>query len=103
MEKTVNRALVAADVEQVKINSFDSDKNSLSCATIDSAYRERDQPKLFLAKLKNYQLKGMNWLLNLYEQGINGILADEMGLGKTIQTVSLNISFLKKILHHTII
>lgn len=26
-----------------------------------------------------------NWMINLYEQGINGILADEMGLGKTLQ------------------
>ena len=31
----------------------------------------------------------MQWLDNLYEQGINGILADEMGLGKTIQAISL--------------
>ena len=31
----------------------------------------------------------MNWLLNLYDQGINGILADEMGLGKTIQTIAM--------------
>jgi SNF2 family DNA or RNA helicase len=36
-------------------------------------------------KLKTYQLKGMNWLCSLYDQGINGILADEMGLGKTVQ------------------
>lgn len=33
-------------------------------------------------QLKEYQLKGLNWLATLYEQGINGILADEMGLGK---------------------
>ena len=36
------------------------------------------QPKLLAATLKEYQLKGLNWLANLYEQGINGILADEM-------------------------
>jgi len=30
----------------------------------------------------------MNWLVNLYDQGINGILADEMGLGKTIQSIA---------------
>ena len=41
------------------------------------------------AKLKEYQLRGLRWLDNLYEQGINGILADEMGLGKTIQAISL--------------
>jgi DNA helicase INO80 len=41
------------------------------------------------AQLKEYQLKGLNWLVNLYEQGINGILADEMGLGKTVQSISV--------------
>ena len=30
----------------------------------------------------------MNWLANLYNQGINGILADEMGLGKTVQSIA---------------
>ena len=40
------------------------------------------QPKMLMATLKEYQLKGLNWLATLYEQGINGILADEMGLGK---------------------
>jgi chromatin-remodeling ATPase INO80 len=39
------------------------------------------QPKMLMAQLKEYQLKGLSWLGNLYEQGINGILADEMGLG----------------------
>ncbi|KAJ1385584.1 SNF2-related, N-terminal domain [Sesbania bispinosa] len=34
-------------------------------------------------------LAGLNWLIRLYENGINGILADEMGLGKTLQTISL--------------
>ncbi len=36
------------------------------------------QPKMLNAQLKEYQLKGLNWLVNLYEQGINGILADEV-------------------------
>ncbi|OCL13572.1 helicase SWR1 [Glonium stellatum] len=47
------------------------------------------QPKLLNCQLKEYQLKGLNWLVNLYEQGINGILADEMGLGKTVQSISV--------------
>ncbi|ELU04541.1 hypothetical protein CAPTEDRAFT_220290 [Capitella teleta] len=49
---------------------------------------ERQQPNIFDGMLKGYQLKGMNWLVNLYNQGINGILADEMGLGKTVQSIS---------------
>ncbi|KAJ6164453.1 hypothetical protein N7470_003125 [Penicillium chermesinum] len=50
---------------------------------------EISQPTMLTATLKEYQLKGLNWLVNLYEQGINGILADEMGLGKTIQSISV--------------
>jgi len=38
--------------------------------------------------LMTVMLQGMNWLANLYDQGINGILADEMGLGKTIQSIA---------------
>lgn len=29
-------------------------------------------------KLRDYQIRGLNWLISLYENGINGILADEM-------------------------
>ncbi|KAK3995559.1 putative DNA helicase ino80 [Cladorrhinum sp. PSN332] len=50
---------------------------------------EIEQPALLSCQLKEYQLKGLNWLVNLYEQGINGILADEMGLGKTVQSISV--------------
>ncbi|GBL51788.1 hypothetical_protein [Candidozyma auris] len=47
------------------------------------------QPEMLKCTLKEYQVKGLNWLANLYEQGINGILADEMGLGKTVQSISV--------------
>eukprot|EP00210_Caulerpa_lentillifera_P005439 g5201.t1 len=46
------------------------------------------QPSGFKGVLKSYQLRGLQWLVNLYEQGLNGILADEMGLGKTIQAIA---------------
>lgn len=39
--------------------------------------------------LKDYQVKGLQWMISLYNNRLNGILADEMGLGKTIQTISL--------------
>ncbi|CAG8506988.1 12527_t:CDS:10, partial [Acaulospora colombiana] len=38
--------------------------------------------------MRDYQLQGLNWMISLFENGINGILADEMGLGKTLQTIS---------------
>ncbi|XP_024944896.1 ATP-dependent helicase brm isoform X8 [Cephus cinctus] len=40
-------------------------------------------------KLKEYQIKGLEWLVSLFNNNLNGILADEMGLGKTIQTIAL--------------
>ena len=39
-------------------------------------------------------MRGLNWLISLHDNGINGILADEMGLGKTLQTISM-IGYLK--------
>jgi ATP-dependent helicase STH1/SNF2 len=48
------------------------------------------QPALLVGgTLKEYQLKGLQWMISLYNNNLNGILADEMGLGKTIQTISL--------------
>ena len=40
-------------------------------------------------KLKEYQVKGLEWMVSLHNNNLNGILADEMGLGKTIQTIAL--------------
>ena len=38
--------------------------------------------------LRDYQLDGLNWLVNSWCRGHSVILADEMGLGKTIQVIS---------------
>ncbi|KAF9014915.1 SNF2-family ATP dependent chromatin remodeling factor snf21 [Cyathus striatus] len=52
------------------------------------------QPSILVGgTLKEYQVKGLQWMVSLYNNRLNGILADEMGLGKTIQTISL-ITFL---------
>ena len=50
----------------------------------------QQQPSMLkFGKLKSYQIKGLQWLVSLYVNNLNGILADEMGLGKTIQTIAL--------------
>ncbi|KAG0269304.1 hypothetical protein DFQ27_003988 [Actinomortierella ambigua] len=46
--------------------------------------------------LRDYQIQGLNWMVSLHRNGINGILADEMGLGKTLQTISF-LGYLKHI------
>jgi SWI/SNF-related matrix-associated actin-dependent regulator of chromatin subfamily A member 5 len=56
----------------------------------DKQHRLTVQPSCIkFGKMRDYQLQGLNWLIHLYDNGINGILADEMGLGKTLQTISL--------------
>lgn len=50
----------------------------------------KEQPSILVGgTLKEYQIKGLQWMISLYNNNLNGILADEMGLGKTIQTISL--------------
>ncbi|KAJ6321772.1 hypothetical protein OIU77_011783 [Salix suchowensis] len=55
-----------------------------------------EQPSILKGgRLRPYQLEGLQWMLSLFNNNLNGILADEMGLGKTIQTISL-IAYLKE-------
>ncbi|KAG7099337.1 hypothetical protein E1B28_001194 [Marasmius oreades] len=76
-----SNALASVDLDSEELN-FQNPTSLSGPLTIG-------QPKMLMAQLKEYQLKGLNWLATLYEQGINGILADEMGLGKTVQSISL--------------
>ncbi|XP_076812065.1 SWI/SNF-related matrix-associated actin-dependent regulator of chromatin subfamily A member 4-like [Clavelina lepadiformis] len=56
-----------------------------------------EQPKMLVnGTLKEYQIKGLEWLVSLYNNNLNGILADEMGLGKTIQTIALVTHLMEK-------
>ncbi|KAK2949114.1 putative Chromatin structure-remodeling complex subunit snf21 [Blattamonas nauphoetae] len=49
-----------------------------------------EQPKMLVGgKLKGYQMKGLEWMVSLYNNNLNGILADEMGLGKAQPLTSL--------------
>ncbi|KAI8454917.1 adenosinetriphosphatase [Phakopsora pachyrhizi] len=86
-------AITTADTvegSQQKTTGIDIDRDDLNFQNPTMAGDiQVKQPKMLMAELKEYQLKGLNWLANLYEQGINGILADEMGLGKTVQSISL--------------
>ncbi len=59
--------------------------------------RVSQQPGLIQGgTMRNYQLEGLNWMIKLHDNGINGILADEMGLGKTLQSISL-LAFLREV------
>ena len=55
-----------------------------------------EQPKMLKGgQLRAYQMEGLQWLVSLYNNRLNGILADEMGLGQTqANTPRLLLSFL---------
>ncbi|XP_037486087.1 probable ATP-dependent DNA helicase CHR12 isoform X2 [Triticum dicoccoides] len=56
-----------------------------------------EQPSALVGgELRPYQLEGLQWMLSLFNNNLNGILADEMGLGKTIQTIALIAYLLEK-------
>lgn len=63
-------------------------------AAVGRAASTRELLPLMDAELRDYQLKGVKWLIALYVNDSNGILADQMGLGKTIQAIGF-ISFLR--------
>ncbi|KAJ3327951.1 hypothetical protein HDU76_010850 [Blyttiomyces sp. JEL0837] len=65
------------------------DAAQLKKSAVPSGPRSHRQPNLVTGcTMREYQLVGMEWLISLWEQGLNGILADEMGLGKTLQTIA---------------
>ncbi|KAF0972489.1 hypothetical protein FDP41_009392 [Naegleria fowleri] len=86
------RALLASEKQKQYTMDFDAEtgkyRTQMEEDKIETSEDIQEEPNIFNGTLKKYQLKGMKWLVSLYEQGINGILADEMGLGKTIQTIA---------------
>ena len=46
---------------------------------------QQDLVPLIKGDLRPYQLKGIKWMVSLWNNGLNGILADQMGLGKTVR------------------
>ncbi|KAF7250501.1 putative global transcription activator SNF2L2 [Varanus komodoensis] len=69
-----------------------SARGSQSYYTVAHAISERVEKQstlLINGTLKHYQIQGLEWMVSLYNNNLNGILADEMGLGKTIQTIAL--------------
>ncbi|XP_054825112.1 ATP-dependent DNA helicase DDM1 [Prosopis cineraria] len=83
--KKAKRA-VAAMLTRSKESEGAEDMSLTEEERIDKEQKELI-PLLTGGKLKQYQMKGVKWLISLWQNGLNGILADQMGLGKTIQTI----------------
>lgn len=57
----------------------------------DSGQKAIGQPAALEASLRDYQLRGLNWLHRMTALGLGGCLADDMGLGKTITLIALHL------------
>ena len=90
------RSKANSNVEELKLLKKNKDEDNDFENMDKEITRLFVQPSLLVGgKLTNYQLDGLNWIISLYERGLNGILADEMGLGKTIQSISF-LAYLKQ-------
>jgi chromodomain-helicase-DNA-binding protein 1 len=88
---------LAGQIAQIQVDKYwnrrqsvQTSKQSESNPATRRSYKklETQPPYIKGGELRDFQLKGLNWLAFNWTKGENGILADEMGLGKTVQTVS---------------
>ena len=76
--------------------AFDNAADELQQADEQEATFLTSQPTtLGFGTMRPYQVEGLNWMIRLQENGVNGILADEMGLGKTLQSISILVFMLE--------
>ncbi|KAI9089924.1 hypothetical protein K1719_028894 [Acacia pycnantha] len=83
-----NKASTAVDAMLTR--SKESESNEDMNLT-EEERTDKEQKKLIPlftgGNLKQYQMQGVEWLISLWLNGLNGASADQMGLGKTIQTI----------------
>ena len=76
-QKAAKNAAEAFNSERARTELFDrmvhQHNPSFHRAEGSGTITELPQPALFKGRLKGYQLKGMTWLANLYDQGISGV------------------------------
>nr|XP_012139063.1 PREDICTED: ATP-dependent helicase brm isoform X2 [Megachile rotundata] len=83
VKKTIHKAKVEDDEYKTEEQTYYSIAHTVHEVVTEQA------SIMVNGKLKEYQIKGLEWLVSLFNNNLNGILADEMGLGKTIQTIAL--------------
>uniref|UniRef100_A0A0N5B4V1 SWI/SNF-related matrix-associated actin-dependent regulator of chromatin subfamily A member 5 n=1 Tax=Strongyloides papillosus TaxID=174720 RepID=A0A0N5B4V1_STREA len=95
-EKVCSRDSVKLDRGDALENRGTKSKKRRACDREDDGINSSaggfvftQSPPFINGEMRDYQIFGLNWLVSLRENNVNGILADEMGLGKTLQTVSL--------------
>ncbi|MFD8492951.1 DEAD/DEAH box helicase [Amycolatopsis sp. NPDC059657] len=80
-----------ADVEGERVDVVSDGWLEALRARLTEAPEPAPQPAALAATLRDYQLRGLNWLDRMTSLGLGGCLADDMGLGKTITLIALHL------------
>lgn len=73
--KAKRNATEAFNNEKARTKQFDTAAAAQELRLSDTPENlEHPQPSIFKGNLKGYQLKGMNWLANLYDQVCNYVI-----------------------------
>ena len=76
------RRLADVDAVQGVVGGLRDERDAEEDGGERAGHRLQVQPSILTGTtLREYQLQGLNWLIHLYDNGINGILADEMVRG----------------------
>ena len=82
---------VAAGGALEELRSRIADPEADTIAGTGAARKLQRPPKALAATLRDYQLRGLNWLHRMTSLGLGGCLADDMGLGKTVTLIALHL------------
>ncbi|MEU0663824.1 SNF2-related protein [Streptomyces lavendulocolor] len=91
---------VEVDGEQVQVTaggaleelrSKIADPEAGTATGTSAAHKPPGPPKALAATLRDYQVRGLNWLHRMTSLGLGGCLADDMGLGKTVTLIALHL------------
>lgn len=82
------KTLKAIKLEQA--DQFARHWEKMTTLLVNSEKQQEQDLGLFCPnfELREYQKKGVEWFISLYNNQLGGILADDMGLGKTFQTAA---------------
>jgi SNF2 family DNA or RNA helicase len=82
----MRKAAEDSDFFEIEPRDFVADR--LAKLRDPSRLQPADNPPGFGTPLRDYQKRGLAWIIFLESLGLNGCLADDMGLGKTIQVLA---------------
>ena len=78
---TLSFSLISLSCSRHRLSEADEDEDLLTDTELEDVAITRFSENPWYIKngeMRDYQIRGLNWMISLYENGINGILADEM-------------------------